>query len=318
MPEATTSESGEETVLLGPSGSRIERDARPAVRPYDFRNPVMLTAGELAQLRELQGKFARELTTRLSLLLKLECVLGKVNFSETTFATFRGQISERSYNCTFKAEPLRGLGQMTLPAQLASTLVDRLLGGPGSPRTEERELTEIECALLDDIMSKVLEEWFNQWGYETPLEPSILGGQRFSGFMQSSPKTASFVHLSVEMTLGSANGWLSICVPESMVEPLLRSFQKRQEKMQPDKPVEREATWRPAFEEVSVPITARWNAGSLTVKQFAELEVGSVLPLPVTILDQTMILVGAEEKFIGTVGIDGDRVAVSITAVKGN
>jgi len=318
MPEAPTADQGGDAVLLGPSGSRLMPEERPLVRAYDFRNPVMLSAGELAQLSELQGKFARELTTRLSLLLKLECVLGKVNFSETTFASFRGQISERSYNCTFKAEPLRGLGQMTLPSQLASTLVDRLLGGPGTPRTEDRELTEIECALLDDIMSKVLEEWFNQWGYETPLEPSILGGQRFSGFMQSSPKTASFVHLSVEMTLGSANGWLSLCVPESMVQPLLRSFQKRQEKMQPDKPVEREATWRPAFEEVSVPITARWNAGSLTVKQLSELDVGSILPLPVAILEQTSILIGTEEKFLGTVGIDGDRVAVSITAVNVN
>ena len=119
-------------MLLNSTGIRVPEDLRPAVRPYDFRNPVMLSAGELAQLRELQGLFARELTTRLSLLLKLECVLGKVNFSETTFASFRNQISERSYNCTFKAEPLRGLGQMTLPAQLASTLVDRLLGGPGN------------------------------------------------------------------------------------------------------------------------------------------------------------------------------------------
>jgi len=316
MPEEGTSASEGQKVLLNSTGIRVPEDLRPAVRPYDFRNPVMLSAGELAQLRELQGLFARELTTRLSLLLKLECVLGKVNFSETTFASFRNQISERSYNCTFKAEPLRGLGQMTLPAQLASTLVDRLLGGPGNPRQEERELTEIECALLDDIMSKVLEEWFNQWGYETPLEPSILGGQRFSGFMQSSPKTASFVHLSVEMTLGAANGLLSLCVPESMVEPLLRSFQKRQEKMQPDKPVEREATWRPAFEEVLVPVTARWNAGSISLKQLAELEVGSVLPMPAAILEQTVILIGAEEKFTGTVGLEGDRVAVSITSAR--
>jgi len=46
--------------------------------------------------------------------------------------------------------------------------------------------------------------------------------------------------------------------------------------------------------------------------------VGSILPLPVAILEQTSILIGTEEKFVGTVGIDGDRVAVSITAVNGN
>jgi len=295
-------------------GNRVAAEAYPAVRAYDFRNPVMLTEGQLAQLRELQSQFARQLATRLSLVLKLECILGKVGFAETTFAEFRGQISERSYNCTFKAEPLRGLGQMTLPGPLASTVVDRLLGGLGVAQAVERELTEIECALLDDIMAQVIEEWFNQWGYEIPLQPAILGGQRSSGFLQSSSKTASFVNLTIEMTLGAATGPLSLCVPEVMVEPLLRSFQARQAKIQPDKPVVRDPTWHPAFEEVSVPITAHWNACTLSLAELANLEIGSVLPLPMTILEQTCIVVGSEEKFVGTIGIEGDRIAVTLTA----
>jgi hypothetical protein len=33
-----------------------------------------------------------------------------------------------------------------------------------------------------------------------------------------------------------------------------------------------------------------------------------------SILEQTAIVVGSEEKFIGTIGIEGERIAVSITA----
>jgi flagellar motor switch protein FliM len=99
-----------------------------------------------------------------------------------------------------------------------------------------------------------------------------------------------------------------------MVEPLLRSFQFRQEKMQPDKPVAREPHWHPAFEDVLVPITAHWDAFTLTVAELANLEIGAVLPLPMSILEQTAIVVGSEEKFIGTIGIEGERIAVSITA----
>jgi flagellar motor switch protein FliM len=116
------------------------------------------------------------------------------------------------------------------------------------------------------------------------------------------------------MTLGGATGPLSLCVPEVMVEPLLRSFQSRQEKMQPDKPVVREPNWHPAFEEVLVPITAHWNACTLTLAELSNLEIGSVLPLPMSILEQTSIVVGSEEKFIGTIGIEGERIAVSITS----
>jgi len=307
-------EAAGEVARLDCSGNRVVAAAYPAVRNYDFRNPVMLTESQLAELSELQTQFARQLATRLSLMLKLECVLGKVAFAEASFAQFRSQISERSYNCTFKAEPLRGLGQITLPASLASTVVDRLLGGPGLTQTLERELTEIECALLDDMMLQVIEEWFKQWGYEMPLQPLILGGQRTSGVTQGFSKTASYVILSIEMTLGGATGPMCLCVPEVMVEPLLRAFHSHQEKMQPEKPNAHQPHWHPAFEEVLVPITAHWNAFTLSLGELSNLEIGSVLPLPMSILEQTSIVVGAEEKFIGTIGIEGERIAVSITS----
>jgi flagellar motor switch protein FliM len=65
---------------------------------------------------------------------------------------------------------------------------------------------------------------------------------------------------------------------------------------------------------VLVPITAHWNACTLTLAELSNLEIGSVLPLPMSILEQTSIVVGSEEKFIGTIGIEGERIAVSITS----
>ena len=38
-------------IQLDPLGNRLAAEVGPAVRAYDFRNPVMLTAGQLAQLR---------------------------------------------------------------------------------------------------------------------------------------------------------------------------------------------------------------------------------------------------------------------------
>ncbi len=76
MTAETQTESAGPAIQLDPLGNRVAAEVGPAVRAYDFRNPVMLTAGQLAQLRELQTQFARQLATRLSLVLKLECVLG--------------------------------------------------------------------------------------------------------------------------------------------------------------------------------------------------------------------------------------------------
>lgn len=313
MSELNSSEVAPPPTVLDCRGNRFAEQETPLVRNYDFRNPIILTPSQLAQLSDLQAQFARQVSTRLSLLLRLECGLGRVDFSESNLADFHRQIAPRSYNCSFRAEPLLGLGQLTLPSPLAMCMVDRMLGGPGQPQVEERELTEIEFALVDDLMLQVLNEWFGQWAYERELQPSIMGAQR-SGFNQRGSKPVPVVTLSIELTLGGATGAFLLCVPEVMLVPLIRSFQARQDQIQPRMTPVQVPVWHAAFEDVGVPITAHWKAMTLTLAELARLEVGTILPLPLRILDQTVVMVGSEAKFMGTVGIDGDRVAVAITS----
>ena len=51
MTDEIQTESAGPAIQLDPLGNRFAVEVGPAVRAYDFRNPVMLTAGQLAQLR---------------------------------------------------------------------------------------------------------------------------------------------------------------------------------------------------------------------------------------------------------------------------
>jgi len=50
MTAETQTEPAGPAIHLDPLGNRVVAEAFPAVRAYDFRNPVMLTEGQLAQL----------------------------------------------------------------------------------------------------------------------------------------------------------------------------------------------------------------------------------------------------------------------------
>ena len=76
---------------------------------------------------------------------------------------FAENLPSPAHLCLFKAEPLSGVGVLDINPRLALTLVDRMSGGRGHSVKTERYLTEIETALLEDILNVVLEEWCVQW-----------------------------------------------------------------------------------------------------------------------------------------------------------
>jgi flagellar motor switch protein FliM len=62
-----------------------------------------------------------------------------------------------------------------------------------------------------------------------------------------------------------------------------------------------------------MPVRAEWDALSLSLREVNSLQVGDVVELPSSLMQDTRILLNGSHKFSGTVGLDTDRVAVQIT-----
>ena len=73
-----------------------------------------------------------------------------------------------------KPSPCAGVSLLDIPSQLGVIVVDRLLGGPAQAVNLERDLSEIEGALLDQAVQIILNEWCNQWSQ--PARAAASGG----------------------------------------------------------------------------------------------------------------------------------------------
>jgi flagellar motor switch protein FliM len=62
-----------------------------------------------------------------------------------------------------------------------------------------------------------------------------------------------------------------------------------------------------------MPVRAEWEAFDLSLREITSLRVGDVIEMPAALLSQTRVLLNGSPKFIGTVGLDTDRVAVQLT-----
>jgi len=287
--------------------------AAATVEKFDFRRPIFLKEVELRQLRSLHEDFVRFLGARLSLFLRMEFSLKINRLITQPYAEFTAELADVAHLCLFKAEPLNGIGLLDLNPKLALAIADRLLGGRGQAVVADRRLTEIEIGLIEDIIILILDEWCSQWKSEPPLRPVVIGYENDGRFLQTSPKDAILLALQVEATFGEITGLMQIAVPYYTIEPLVRGMRSRRQKESPRpagaKPA---ARWHNAFDQVTVPMRAEWDGFEVSLREIVCLRVGDVLEMPESLLQQTRILLNGTPKFIGTIGLEGQSVAVQI------
>jgi flagellar motor switch protein FliM len=299
--------------LLRSDGTKSPGFDPGRVEHYDFRNPVFLTEFELRRLRLLHEDFIRYLAARLSLFLRMECAIKMARLQTQTYTKFTEGLPNPTHICLFKAEPLTGVGVLDINPRLALTLVDRMLGGRGHSVKAERYLTEIEIALLEDVLSIVLEEWCGQWKGEQELHPQMIGHENNGRFLQTSPRDAIMLALGLEVSFGDCSEQVQIGVPYYMIEPLVRALHARRQKDSAPAATPTRAEWRPIYENVSIPVHAEWALQDLPLREIAALRVGDVIQLPRDIVDRSRVLLNGSPKFVGTAGLEGDRVAVKLS-----
>lgn len=299
--------------LIRANGQRTSGEGAPKVEVYDFRNPVFLSEIELRRLRILHEDFIRYLSARLSLFLRMELGLKMAKLTTVTYAKFTESLPSPTHLCLFKVEPLMGVGILDINPRLALTIADRLLGGRGHSVKAERYLTEIEVALLEDIIQIILEEWCGQWKTEQELHGLIIGHESNGRFLQTSPKDAIILALTLEVNFGDCSEQIQIGLPYYTIEPLVKKMQARRQKDSNITKVEKHPAWQKSYDRITVPVRAEWQAFELSLREISHLRVGDVLEMPATHLQETSVLLNGTPKFIGTVGLDTDRVAVKLT-----
>lgn len=311
--ESAPTDSTPRQVLIRADGRRAHAGTM-RVEPYDFRNPVFLSEVELRRLRSGQEDFIRYLSARLSLFLRMEFGLKLTNLNTTAYAKFTESLVNPTHVCLFKAEPLSGVGILSISPRLALAIADRLLGGRGQAVGAERDLTEIETALIEDILKMVLEEWCAQWKSVQEITAHIIGHETGGRYLQTSPKDAAVLVLSMEANFGDCAEAMQIALPFYTLESLIQKLQsRRQRESSATSAPTKSVTWKPAYDQISMPVRAEWNALEMTLRELTSLRVGDLLELPASLIGETQILLNGSPKFIGAAGLDSDRVAVQIS-----
>lgn len=290
------------------------------VQPYDFRQPAFLAPAELRKLRLWHEEYIRALAARFSLYLRLEVNIQMSQLQTLTYQKFTECLANPTYITLFKAEPLRGVCILEMPVRMGLTIVDRLLGGPALAAAANRDMTEIEIALLDQALLVLLSEWCSHWNNVQQLRPVLLGHETNATFLDSASKDTIMLMLSMETRLGDCLEQIQLGFPYSMLEPLVLRMNQNLDAQIKDgmKPPNSTMRWHPNLDEVRIPITAEWNDIDLTVRQISNLKVGDVVPLSIDCMDHVSVRLANIHKFVGRLGTRGRCWAVETKQIVRN
>ena len=156
-------EGSDASVIYLFDGTKIKQTNSISVKKYDFTNPIVLSDKDLGQLKTKSQEFAHHLSGHLSMFLRTEFNLELEDLTADLYSNFTKSINTPSCVTLFKLQELNGVSLLEVNSHLSATVVDRILGGKGSTNPEERGLTDIEKALVEDFNQIILEEWCSQW-----------------------------------------------------------------------------------------------------------------------------------------------------------
>ena len=293
-------------------GSRANVDARK-ISAHDFRSRGALSQTDLRNVEGLCQRYVRNLAARLSIFLRMECALKFGALTSPAFSKFCESMPPSSCVTMFGIEQLRGVGILDMRLPLALAMADRLLGGKGRPPLDERPLTEIEMALIEDVMQIILGGWAEIWaGKEQRLQPRIIGHETSGRCIQTAAADDQFLVMTVEVTIGESASQFQVGVPVSMIEYSVRKLEQAHDPGGEEKRA-KPAQWRKPYAGIAVPIFAEWKVREMPLGDTLRFSKGDIIELPGALINHARLRLSEVETYVGTVGIQNGHVAVQIT-----
>lgn len=259
-------------------------------------------------------EFAESVAAMLSTYLRLDFALQVGKLQTLSFNEFTGTLPTPTQIILFKTDPLRGICLVEVRPSIGLAIVDRLLGGPGQAASLERNLSEMEVALLDQFIEILLGEWCKHWKALFDLRAQVLGHENNGRFLQTSSGGTMMLLVCIEARLGESLGQIQLVFPYNTIEPLVEKLGQEIQATPTSAPAQSPLLrWNKVLDELPLQLKARWPVTKVPTRKILGLKVGDLLELQPEMAEKIELCLGKAVKFQGRLGINGEGRAVQIT-----
>lgn len=265
-----------------------------------------------ARSLQLVGEtFARQFATMLSTTVRTSSLVTFTEVVQHTYDEYVRDIPSPTYLAMITTEPLAGLSLLHVPLPVMMTIIDRLLGGTGNGNLPNRPLTDIELALAQTLMGRLLRELALAFESLVAIQPALAHQESNPQFTQIASANDTVVVLSFDIRVAGSSGVLSICIPFSLIQPVLEGavggFARTGRSDVDTEAVQR--ALRATLDTTKLPVVVRFNQIELLAGDIVDLRPGDIVPLTHPVGAPLHVTIGNVAQFQAKPGRRGRRLA---------
>jgi flagellar motor switch protein FliM len=245
---------------------------------YNFGRAGNISNEQMRAISTVNDLFARNLMQSIGAWLRIEYKVQLVSGEQMNYTEFVERMSETTYICSIRLEPLGARGLLEIELALASPMVDLLLGGKGRPEPP-RTLTDIEELIMASVVQMMVKELNSAWS-PVGLQFSFDRRETTSQVARMMPAGEKTLCVCFEVKMPEVQGVLNICLPAVVLNTILRRLISEGDRRR-QATEEVRARVRVLLEGAKVGSTLQFPPMRLQASRVAELHVGSVLRLPI-------------------------------------
>lgn len=295
----------------------IKDNKEKQIKNYDFARPAKFSKEHLRTLEIIYEHYARLLATELSVHLRKTVQIEVMTSEAITYSEFANALSNPVILGIMDVRPLRGNMIVELASNIGYAIVDRMLGGYGLPLARLRDFSEIEINIIERILSIGVGLLKEPWKTVVELEPSLERIETNCQFAQIISPTEMTAIITMNVKLGDVEGLLNVCIPYETVKDIMDKLNTKY--WYSNKQNNDENSYHESIEKLisksQIPIKAVLGKSSISVFDFAQLQLGDIIKLNTKVNDELNVYVGNIKKFTALPGASEDKYAVRVTSI---
>ncbi|HCC08304.1 MAG TPA: flagellar motor switch protein FliM [Clostridiales bacterium] len=287
------------------------------IKKYDFARPSKFSKEHLKTLEIIHENYARSVSSYFSSYLRTPTHVEVINSEALTYREFTNSLSNPIILGIIDFKPLKGSILMKISSKVGFTILDRVLGGPGTVLKTNRDFTQIEKILLTKIMDKLVKMMGEHWTNIHAVQPKLEQLETNMQFAEMIEPNEMVALITLNIKVGDVEGMINICVPYLVIEPLMEFLNtKYWYTNHKNVQVEDYKSYMEGKIQISqIPIRVILGKTQIIVKDFIELQEGDVIRLDSYTSSDLNVYVGNLLKFKGKPGISKKKNGLKITKI---
>ncbi len=282
---------------------------------YNFRRPDKFSKDHLRALQTIHENFARQLGLVLTAYLRMTVEIDVVSVDQLTYDEFVRSMPSPMTVSILELDPLPGQVLMGLGYEVTSSIIDRMLGGPGLPEPKARELTDIEQSLIRRVLDRAIVSLEESWRSVLNVNATMVGLEESYALIQVATPGEIVALMTFEVNLATRNsGLVSLCIPYPVLEGVIGQLSAQHifHRQQSSIPIEEQEKILKKLNYAKIPISVLLAGTTINVNDLLNLSVGDVIQLDRLAKDNLLCCINSRPKFFCRPGKVKDKLAVFV------